>query len=109
MKPGESTCNSVVERADKVTLLASDPIEPPDIQPAEVVARLRWHGVTPEVVRFDVHEEEIGAAYLKHAAEVGADMLVKGAYARNRLRQMILGGRTRHIISHTRIPVFLCN
>ena len=33
--------------------------------------------------------------------------LIKGAYARSRVRQMILGGRTRHIIGNTEIPVFL--
>ena len=38
---------------------------------------------------------------------VGADLLVKGAYARSRLRQMMLGGRTRHIITNTEIPVLL--
>lgn len=97
----------LLEKADRVTLLAADPIEPPAISPAEGVARLAWSGIKPEIVTFDVSQDEIGAAYLKHAARIGADLLVKGAYARSRVRQMILGGRTRHIIGHTEIPVFL--
>ena len=36
-----------------------------------------------------------------------ADLLVKGAYSQSRLRQMILGGRTRHILARTKIPVLL--
>jgi nucleotide-binding universal stress UspA family protein len=85
----------------------ADPVEPPSIPPSEGVARLAWSGIATSVVTFDVTQEEIGVAYLKHAGEVSADLLVKGAYARSRVRQMILGGRTRHIISHTEIPVFL--
>ena len=68
---------------------------------------MAWSGIKPEIVTFDVSEEEIGAAYLNHAAKISADMLIKGAYARSRVRQMILGGRTRHIIGHTEIPAFL--
>ncbi len=97
----------ILEKADKVTLLSADPVEPPSIPPSEGVARLAWSGIKPEVVTFDVTQEEIGAAYLHHAGEIGADMLIKGAYARSRVRQMILGGRTRHIIGNTEIPVFL--
>ncbi|MEE8333124.1 MAG: universal stress protein [Alphaproteobacteria bacterium] len=99
----------LVENAKKVTLLAAEPIEPPEIPAEEAAERLAWYGITAEIVRFDVHTEEIGAGYLNHANKVGADLLIKGAYARHRLRQMILGGRTRHIITHAEIPVVLCN
>jgi nucleotide-binding universal stress UspA family protein len=93
--------------AEKVTLLAADPIAPPEIPPEEGVTRFAWSGISADIVQFDVSNEEIGAAYLKHAKAVGADMLIKGAYAHSRLRQMILGGRTRHIITHAEIPVLL--
>ena len=102
-----SSAIPILQKADKVTLLSADPVEPPSLPPSEGVARLAWSGIATSVVTFDVTQEEIGVAYLKHAGEVSADLLVKGAYARSRVRQMILGGRTRHIISHTEIPVFL--
>ena len=41
------------------------------------------------------------------AVEIGADLLIKGAYSQSRLRQLILGGRTRHILAHATIPVLL--
>ena len=97
----------ILEKADKVTLLSADPVEPPSIPPSEGIARLAWSGIKPELVVFDANEEEIGAAYLRHAGRIEADLLIKGAYARSRVRQMILGGRTRHIIGNTEIPVFL--
>ena len=98
----------ILEKADNVTLLSADPVEPPSIPPEEGVARLAWSGINASIRRFDTNEHEIGAAYLKYASEIQADLLIKGAYSRSRVRQMILGGRTRHIITSTEIPVILC-
>ena len=38
---------------------------------------------------------------------LGADLLVKGAYTQSRLRQMIFGGATSHILARAEIPVFM--
>jgi nucleotide-binding universal stress UspA family protein len=40
---------------------------------------------------------------------LGCDLLVKGAYTQSRLRQMIFGGATRHIIMEAEIPVILAH
>lgn len=48
-----------------------------------------------------------GAAVLDDAMETGPDMLLKGAYAQSRLRQMIFGGPTRHILKHAELPVIM--
>ena len=37
----------------------------------------------------------------------GADLLLKGAYTQSRIRQMIFGGGTRHIIMDSKIPVLM--
>ena len=44
---------------------------------------------------------------LSHLADGGADLLVMGAYAHSRLRQLVLGGVTQHILSHMTTPVLL--
>jgi nucleotide-binding universal stress UspA family protein len=44
---------------------------------------------------------------LKEAMEAGADLLLKGAYTQSRIRQMIFGGGTRHIIMESKIPVLM--
>ena len=48
-----------------------------------------------------------GAKIVQTAKEVfdSADMIVKGAYTQSRLRQMIFGGLTRHLILSSPIPV----
>ncbi len=104
-----SAAMPLLAQAETVTLLSPDPVEPPVIPPADAVARLAWSGISAEIKRFDISDLEIGAAYLDQAGQVGADLLIKGAYARSRLRQMILGGRTRHIITRTEIPVLLAH
>ena len=34
---------------------------------------------------------------------------MKGAYTQSRLRQMILGGATSHILANTTLPVFMAH
>ena len=41
------------------------------------------------------------------AGDVGADLLVMGAYGHARLREMVLGGATRHILQHMTVPVLM--
>ncbi|HEY8873231.1 MAG TPA: universal stress protein, partial [Stellaceae bacterium] len=48
-----------------------------------------------------------GESFLKEAMAAGADLMLKGAYTRSRLRQMIFGGATRHIIMEAKIPVIM--
>ncbi len=99
----------LLSQADTVTLLSPEPVEPPGIPAEEALARLAWSGISGSIRKFNISNLEIGAAFLDQAQQAGADILIKGAYAHSRLRQMILGGRTRHIITNTEIPVLLAH
>jgi hypothetical protein len=46
---------------------------------------------------------------MAQAQELGADLLVKGAYTQSRLRQMIFGGPTQHILEHAELPVLMAH
>ena len=50
-----------------------------------------------------------GEVVLEECAAIGADLLVKGAYTQSRLRQLIFGGATRHIMMSAKIPVILAH
>ena len=50
-----------------------------------------------------------GEAVLAAAAAQGADLLIKGAFTRNRLRQMIFGGATSHIMQFADLPVLMAH
>ncbi len=97
----------MLEAADSVVLLAPEQGQVAPIAPEEMISRLAWHGVDATIQHFDAGLTELGAAFLAEAGKANADLLVKGAYSQSRLRQLILGGRTRHILARTRIPVLL--
>ena len=73
----------------------------------QVPAILLEHGITAELHVLKIREAPFGAALLRKAHELGADMLVMGAYQHSPLRELLLGGVTRHIMSHADLPVLL--
>jgi nucleotide-binding universal stress UspA family protein len=43
----------------------------------------------------------------RHAADMGADMIVMGAYGHSRLREMVLGGVSREMLQTMTVPVLM--
>ena len=41
---------------------------------------------------------------LSRLADLGADLLVMGAYGHSRMRELVFGGVTRHIARHMTVP-----
>lgn len=73
---------------------------------ADIALYLARHGIKVEVcVRFS--KKETGEAILQHAQELGASLLVMGAYGHSRFREMVMGGVTRSILEHMNIPVLM--
>ncbi|MGH1483566.1 MAG: universal stress protein [Geminicoccales bacterium] len=71
---------------------------------------LTWHGVGSEVKEIPPEEHRaVGDILLHTAEELGADMLITGAYSHSRLREMLLGGVTKHILSHAHLPVLMAH
>ena len=46
---------------------------------------------------------------MRAAKAEGCDLLVKGAFTQSRLRQMIFGGATSHIMQHAELPVLMAH
>jgi nucleotide-binding universal stress UspA family protein len=64
------------------------------------------HGVTAdwETLAFT---DAPAPAILQRALDHDADLLVMGAWSHSRAHEVILGGVTRHVLQHTRIPLLL--
>jgi nucleotide-binding universal stress UspA family protein len=60
-------------------------------------------------VSIELEGRSTGEAVLAAAEAQGCDLLVKGAFTRNRLRQMIFGGATSHIMEHAELPLFMAH
>ena len=65
---------------------------------AEVLTYLRCHGIAAEARVVPPNSLSVGETLLATAAEASAGLLVMGAYAHSRLREMLLGGATRHVL-----------
>jgi nucleotide-binding universal stress UspA family protein len=70
-------------------------------------AILAEHGVPAELHVLTIGGRPLGAALLRRAHELSADMLIMGAYQHSPLRELLLGGVTRHMLGHADIPVLL--
>src|SRR5215475_5660012 len=78
--------------------------------PAEqAVAYLRRDGVAAELMSVNLEGRNTGETVLAAAKTQGCDLLVKGAYTQSRLRQMIFGGATSHILANAELPVLMAH
>jgi len=98
-----------LQAAEKVVVLCigDDEIDPE--QGSRLKAYLALHGVTPEQRFIDRQERTTGQALLEEAQKLDAGLLVMGAYSHSRLRQLLIGGVTRHIRGHASIPVLMAH
>lgn len=65
------------------------------------------HGIAADLQVIPIREGQFGSALLARAHVVGADMLVMGAFAHSRLRDLVFGGVTRHVLAHSDLPVLM--
>ena len=73
----------------------------------ELAAYLSLHGIHADIVMFRSIGGSVGAGLLAAAHEFGCDLLSMGAYSHSRLRQLILGGVTRHVLENANLPVMM--
>lgn len=75
--------------------------------PLDIELYLQRHAVHAEHRPLGGNAGEAGEALLEGAAQVGADLLVMGAYGRSRFSEWALGGATRHVLADAPLPVLL--
>jgi nucleotide-binding universal stress UspA family protein len=68
---------------------------------------LARHGLQVELKRLSAGKVDVPAAITAHAVETGADFMVMGGYGHSRLREFILGGVTRTVLTSSTIPVLM--
>lgn len=93
-----------LQKADKVEILSAR--EESTAVPGELAGYLAWHDIHAGVHSFAAGSH-VGQSLLDEAAALGADLIVMGAYTHSRLRQLILGGVTRHVLHSATLPVLM--
>lgn len=100
----------LLRQARMVELTCIDPGRsgPERSDPGGALAQmLTRHGVRTQVAVLARSGPRISDQLNRRATEIGADLVVMGAYGHSRLRQAILGGATRNMLEQAALPVFL--
>lgn len=101
----------ILEKASMVTVLAVNPRHGinghGDVPAADIALHLARHGVPAEAAHTVANDIPEGEALLSYAADIGADLIVAGAYGHSRARELVFGGVTRTLLGEMTVPVFL--
>ncbi len=99
----------LLERAKRVVVLSIEGGMVPGPSGEELAAHLNANGIAAEPVSANTNRRTTGETFLAEATAMGCDLLIKGAYTQSRLRQMIFGGATSHILAATELPVLMAH
>jgi nucleotide-binding universal stress UspA family protein len=75
----------------------------------QLLKHLQRNGIAAKPMTVALEGKNTGEAILRAAKAEGCDLLVKGAFTQSRLRQMIFGGATSHILAHAELPVLMAH
>ncbi|MBV8169621.1 MAG: universal stress protein [Alphaproteobacteria bacterium] len=78
-------------------------------KPDALIAYLAWHGIKAAVVPASAANASMAEKLFDAAARVHASLLVMGAYTHSRVREMMFGGVTDHVLHHAVIPVLMAH
>ena len=99
--------------AKQVTVACFDPIssartvgEDPG---TDVAAWLAHHGCNVTVAQFPTGGREVADCIQDRAQELGADLVVMGAYGHSRMIEAVFGGTTRSMMEQTGMPVLFAH
>lgn len=92
----------------EITVVDPSPNGPERSDPGGALCQmLTRHGVKAEIAVLARTLPQVSDILNRRATEIGADMLVMGAYGHSRFRQAILGGATRNMLEKAQVPVLM--
>jgi nucleotide-binding universal stress UspA family protein len=99
----------LLQKASRVVVLTVQGGTVPGPTGEQIARSLRRHGVPAEPITVAPQGRSTGEVILAQAASLRSDLLIKGAYTQSRLRQMMFGGATRHILGNATLPVLMAH
>lgn len=101
-----------LQGAENVNIAIVDPPQhgPERSDPGGALSQMMSrHGVRPEVSVLSKTMPRVCDVLLRHASDIGADLIVMGAYSHSRFRESIMGGATRDMLELARVPVLMAH
>jgi nucleotide-binding universal stress UspA family protein len=90
-----------------VVIVATEPLKSDELPGADIARHLARHDLQVDVKRIVRAGTNVADTILSYAADVSADFIVMGGYGHSRLREVILGGTTRGLLSSMTIPTLM--
>jgi nucleotide-binding universal stress UspA family protein len=99
----------ILEKAKRVCVLtvAKEKVIDTRRSGAELAKHLARHGADVVLDEVDAKGRGIGAVLEAHVTYRNADLLVMGAYGHSRLREFVLGGATKSMLTRPPSPIFM--
>lgn len=97
----------LLRKAKSVTVITIEGLIVPGPSGAQCCDWLSTHGINAREITMGNGGRKPGDVLLGEAEKLGADLIVKGAYTQSRLRQMIFGGATSHLLAHSKLPMLM--
>jgi nucleotide-binding universal stress UspA family protein len=97
----------VLREAGAVTVLTTEKRQKRRPNGDDLLSYLSCHDITATLSIMDTRSRSVPEALLANARELNADLLVLGGYSRHRLREVIMGGVTRHLLAESDIPIMM--
>jgi nucleotide-binding universal stress UspA family protein len=99
--------------AQTVTVLTVDPRDGPlghgDVPGADIALHLARHAVKATAQSTVSAGIDVGNELLCRVSDLGADLLVMGAYGHSRERELVFGGATRTVLATMTVPVLMAH
>ncbi|HEX9461223.1 MAG TPA: universal stress protein [Alphaproteobacteria bacterium] len=103
-----SSALPLLAAASDVTVIASNPGGKPT-ETAPLLEYLAWHGIRAHAGQALTITPTAGSELLASANRAGSTLLVMGAYTQSRLRQLIYGSVTKHVLTNASLPVLMAH
>ncbi|MDQ0391094.1 universal stress protein [Labrys monachus] len=101
---------ALLHEAERVSVITVPSERSGEAAGADLCQYLQWHGiVTGPPITASAGSGSAGEAILATCGQLHATMLVMGAYTHSRMRELFLGGVTKHVLAHGTLPVLMAH
>jgi nucleotide-binding universal stress UspA family protein len=99
----------LLQMAKRVEVVSVESFGVPGPTSGDIAQYLGRHGIDAAARHLPGSDATASEVFLQEAKSFGSDLIFKGAYTQSRLRQLIFGGATRHMLQHTTLPMLMAH
>jgi nucleotide-binding universal stress UspA family protein len=102
----------LLQKASRIVVLtASEDQKAADCEASaqRLADQLRWHGFKAEAHHVPPNRRSGAESVMAVASDMGAELIVMGAYSHSRPYEFVFGGFTRYALKHATLPVLMAH